>query len=490
MSGRNRKLWGGVLIVIVMVIGILFTLMAVVSKDAVYNLRAIREISERKQARYAAYAGLQVALHNLNKDESWNDDIPWTSLPENDDVRYRVDVENRMTAPPNSSPYVYKGVEVPPGTVYLEVQGWARGASASKLVAGMVGLATKVPPVFNNAVYTSSRVSMSSSATDSWDSSKGPYAMVKILDQPKADKNTLKTYGLRQGTIGSNNIVYMHDSSQVEGDVIVKPPPGGYTPDYLRMDYTSRYTGRRRNLNRPERLPGFAPPFDPRLAVKSVTYADLKPPSQPNGLPVLEPGAYRDFEVKQGEAVMLKSGTYYFRDYLDIAGKVRVNAASGPVIIYIGGYMRLSGSLNAPRSNLVGGNNNNNNNNNNRAFARNVQIYFADESSVSMPGGSGSTGGRKAPRKRVKGSRLLMENAVGCFVVAGDKLRAKLQNSILYGAITARKVSLSKAKVHYDTTLRGLHLAGVSRWAIEGLHEDYRPLNSSVGPVSTSNPLI
>ncbi|MBI3927402.1 MAG: hypothetical protein HY319_17825 [Armatimonadetes bacterium] len=453
--GSKRR--GSVLLMVLMMSALIFVFMGVLGTDTVLNLRSGAETTERKQARYAAYAGIQTALNELTRKPDWNEEIN-RALPLDPKSSFSVKVVNNVYG---TEDLEYEGITIPKGTVYLEALGSTSGTEAKRSVAGMSGLAYRSKTIFDNALAADSMARLTDgSLADSWDSAQGDYKTVKSLAK---DDDSDKSYGLRQGTVASNDIVVLANSSKIDGDVLIQPPPGSDDPDFLSKDSSSTVTGQRLDMVRPAPIPAFRAPFAPEAATVSASYGDLEAPAtdklgNPLGPKWLPPGAYKDFTVSSGETVELRSGTYYFRDLLDIGGTVQVDASGGPVIIYVGKDLVLKGGLNPDPAGMSGS-----------RRAKDVQVYFTDEKEVDPDFKDPDD-----PDLPDRISTLRVEGGRGSFVAAGAELQSVMENGDIYGAVLGDTLNLKATSVHFDTTLKGVGLAGISNWNLEGLHESYR----------------
>jgi hypothetical protein len=431
LSTQNRR--GSGLALVLLVASVLAIMVATVGNNTMQHLQDTNTDLFTKEARYAAYAGLQAALVHLAVDRTWiPDPNPLEApLPGNPLVSATVHVYNNyggvLGDPSFTAP---DGTEVPKGATYLLALGRAAGRT-SQSQAVMLSMAWFGDSPLTMAAFAQERIVMTNSYTDAWASVNG----TGTLRQKYAS-----TVHAGKANVGTNALVQAIElnGSRVNGDVIVGA--GGNPVDALRMDPTSQITGEATPEPETVRMQQFKPPYDPDLA------AD--PGSTLSGSTmVVNPGDYTVLEAGPGMTVELAGGgTYLFKDALRLHGaRLEISPASGPVWIYVGRELVIDGGSKV-NSDDTGPD----------AITQSLSTSGVPANLRVMMCGDGT------PTSK---STAVIDGSQAWMVLCGRKLEVTVSGgSELYGCVRASQITVTGSALHYDTTLASVSLSAEVAW--------------------------
>lgn len=538
MSDRCR---GSILLIVILMLALMAIMLAVVGHESIINLREVGKSSRDQQAKYAAYAGLQDTMNKLAADDGYvgeSHPSPYTgshkgvhkgTLPTDSRLSYVVGITNNMvvsTGTPGSGPtatpttiYAPDNTAVVPDTVYLQATGKNLEDGVTKAVAGMVGLARRVRPVFDDAAYAESRMWLQGSSTvDAWNSaSGGSYNPGPGVGKPGKASNVEDSKATVGGDGVINGAITIGGTTKVDGHVVVGPrstyststtawggtgsssggasptPTSAPTPVVISKSaqILSGTSPKVVTNNKPTNVPTFRANYTDSDADAGGNFVvpSLPPPPDPpppkykppSPNKTLAPGAYDSVTVKPGRVLVLKSGTYYFKNSLDVKdASIVVDATSGdPCTVFIGGKATIVGS-----SVNTGGR------------AVNLQMCFTDHPSDPNPttnvndihtelnklfgGGDNGLGTKifkglvpnpKVPPKNFGVSFADFEGSKVQACVAGKNLEGKFTSTDLYGAAMGHDLIGTNANFHQDLSLQGASLLTAGNWRLEGVHQ-------------------
>ncbi|MCA9791739.1 MAG: hypothetical protein KC910_08085 [Candidatus Eremiobacteraeota bacterium] len=476
-------------------------MVAVVGMQSNNNLHQQSSASQRKQVVYAAYAGLESAMNELRKDDTFSGDVPGSgrhagALYGDPDLVYEVEVTNNLYGAPGTNKTASDGSTVYPGTVYLQSSGIAYESGTMVTQGGAVGTARKVRPVFEDGAYARSLLSVANTEIDAWDSaadgdydnghggggggggSGGGGSTGNIKDDEATiggDAKAVESILVGAGTKLDGQIQCAPTTAS--GPLIgtpSEPAPVMITPGAL-IDVTPQ-AERRTEANE---VPRFRAPYHPNDA--NGKYVDVNnhghgpPPGSPPGTPgsppddyVLDPGAYAEVTVHSNQTLVLKSGVYYFRDKFDMHdSEIKLDIHHGdPVTVFFGKKAVIMNS-----------------DVNKWGDAVELQFCFSDEEkdpvaiAAELPNYySGDRLTAEQAKVAVVGAKL--EYSFADFgnsdiqaCTAGRNLVGKVHGGEYFGAIMAQDFFLSNTKLHQDLSLKGANLLTAGNWALEGVHE-------------------
>lgn len=183
---------------------VLALLVATVVNDSMQSMKTVSQSGRDTQAKYAAYAGMEMVMNELRKEDTFlGDKISERhghhagSLSELSKVEFDVLIWNNMSEgvseterDPIEGP---DGVQVQSDTVYLVSTGSDTYKGEEVLLSSLAGTARRVRPVFEDAAYARSKLIFEgSSLVDAWDSQGGwtPYVKGKFPGEGGDDPGT------------------------------------------------------------------------------------------------------------------------------------------------------------------------------------------------------------------------------------------------------------------------------------------------------------
>lgn len=168
---------------------ILALLVAAVANDSMQSMKSVAQSGRDTQARYAAHAGLELALNELRKNEMFiGEEIEERhgrlegTLVGLDQMSYEVlvwnNIQDRSEGEPDGDAEAIAGpgtILVRPDTVYLVSSGSDIVRGEEVMLSSMAGTARRIRPVFDDAAFARSKMALSGPNTivDAWDSSTG-----------------------------------------------------------------------------------------------------------------------------------------------------------------------------------------------------------------------------------------------------------------------------------------------------------------------------
>lgn len=348
--------------------------------------------------RYAAEAGIADSVAQLLGDPAWNAGFSDKSLIHvpGFDLGYSVSVTNNYTTT-GSSREAEDGTVVAPGMVYLHATGAIRGGQYRKAVGALYHV--RGDALFKYAAYGIDGVELSgtSSVSNSFDSSSGPYSATN-----RSDANC----DVATGSTASDAITYNGHACNM-GTAY-----GGFggNPSFVIDGTVGTNCLAMASLPAPVVLPVPVSPLvatttDYAVSGRSIT---------------LVPGSYGDLRTPSHCTVEFAPGVYSFRS-VNVGSQNTINGpATGRAIIYVAGTWDSQGGSIVNPQNVPS------------AF----QIHGTSTCTlIKVTGGNAAYYTVNAPTAEV--------------TVSGG--------ADVYGAFNARTVSLSGGgAIHYDTNLRNL----------------------------------
>lgn len=179
---------GSILVTLLFVVCILALLVATVASDSLQTLRTVSQSGRDTQAKYAAYAGMELVMNQLRQEDRYigetiaapNHGHKAGTLSELEKVSYDVLIWNNMrastpgAAPPTSYILAQDGVKVQPDTVYMISTGTDTVRGEEVVLTSLAGTARRVRPVFEDAAYARSKMILEGDTlVDAWDSGGG-----------------------------------------------------------------------------------------------------------------------------------------------------------------------------------------------------------------------------------------------------------------------------------------------------------------------------
>ncbi len=461
---------GSMMVVVLMITLVLMMLVMVVGANTLVNMRSTSSVTDKREARYAAYAGLQRAMAELQRNSKWTAGFTDTAMPGRKGLVYTVKVKNNLLGTLDQTG-VPADKQVPPQAVRLEAIAGDKEDSTKPMreVTGLSGMAIPLGGMFQQAAMLDSSVSLDDGAvTEAYD-----FNLWKDLDRSDDVKDTMKGYiddtinksqAPERGKVHANRKMSIKNGSKVDGDVTLPYQDGKDTG----LVKGKQYTGAETILKTLSKMPGFSPPIDPDMATVSLSNF---PATEVNGgdpdgdgkdnisyqAYELAEGAYATIDVPSGQQLMLKTGTYYFREKFDVKGEILINAANGPVIVHVGKEMHVAGSGRI----------------NENGRPRDIQVYFTDELENPDPSNSYNPKDPLDAKPKKKISKLTMDPASrATMVAAGKATKADIgKNARLMGAIVADYLDLKGGKIQYDIDLKSGKFFDNCPWDLQGVHE-------------------
>lgn len=186
---------GSILVTLLFMVSVLALLVATVASDSLQTMKTVSQSGRDTQAKYAAYAGMEVVMNELRKEDRYigvgidapNHGHATGKLGELSKVAYDVMIWNNMreggseegggaaSAPPSDSIDAPDGVKVQPDTVYMISTGTDTVQGEEVVLSSLAGTARRVRPVFEDAAYARSKMMIegADALVDAWDSGGG-----------------------------------------------------------------------------------------------------------------------------------------------------------------------------------------------------------------------------------------------------------------------------------------------------------------------------
>lgn len=462
------------MIVVLMVTLVLLALVMVVGSNTIINMRSTSSVTDKREARYAAYAGLQRAMVELQKNYNWKEGFTDVAMPGREGLCYTVKVKNNL-----NSQLVQTDVpteeQVPADAVMLEAIAGDRTdpTKPMRAVTGLTGLAVPLGGMFQQAALLDSTVNLDQGGkTEAYDFSvwKDDDRANDVQDTTKGyiDDTINKSQCPERGKVHANRAMKVQNGAKVDGDV--KLP---YQEDKeTGLKKNVHYTGTEEILKTMAKMPGFSPPIDPGMATVSMSNFPATPTDDDGegdgdgdgddgtgSTPfVLAEGAYKSIDVPSDQKVVLKTGTYYFKELLSVKGEIIIDASMGPVIVMVGEKMDVAGSGRI----------------NENGRPRDLQVYFTDQM-LNPDANNPPTDEEKKWNLKPKKKISLLQMAAGShatMVAAGKNTKASIgTNARLMGALVADHMDLVGGKIQYDIDLKSGKFFDNCPWDLQGVHE-------------------
>lgn len=168
-------------------VSVLALLVATVTSDSLQTMKTVSQSGRDAQAKYAAYAGMEIVMNELRKEDRFigapikspNHGRKEGALGELERVKYDVMIWNNMrdkdaASAPDEAIETEDGVMVQPDTVYMVSTGSDTGSGEQVVLTSMAGTARRVRPVFEDAAYARSKMILRGNVlVDAWDSGGG-----------------------------------------------------------------------------------------------------------------------------------------------------------------------------------------------------------------------------------------------------------------------------------------------------------------------------
>ena len=189
-TNKTKTKRGSILVTLLFLMCVLALLVATVANDSLQTLKTVSQSGRDTQAKYAAYAGMEMVMNELRKQDRYLGEEVLAddhgrlarSLTELSKVSYDVLIWNNMrdgttqgaAAPEREAIDGPRGVVVQPDTVYMEATGKDNVRGEEVVLMSLAGTARRVRPVFEDAAYARTKMIMlGDTLVDAWDSTAG-----------------------------------------------------------------------------------------------------------------------------------------------------------------------------------------------------------------------------------------------------------------------------------------------------------------------------
>ena len=522
---------GSIMVTVLFMLSIMALLVAAVANDSLQSMKTVSQSGRDTQAKYAAYAGLELALNELRQDEFYLGEEKLSSrhgrlvglMVDVDKLRYEVHLWNNVKKRDGAGKLPDGGgdsipgpdaIVVMPDTVYLVSSGHDVERGEEVLLSSMSGVARRVRPVFDDAAYASTKLALTGefSEVDAWDSAGGmrgnrEYSSFNVEDYQATvgtDSKSGRTLRLLDDTklnghyrIGPGveaKFAYGDDrgfgdgffvsTSEHDNNIMgVEPvdkdgkPIGDGKPGDEKFVLDTKTT----------EVPHFISPINdkdvqpaPVLSGKRTKIRDEfgDPVLDEKGNETytteptdLEPGGYRSVVVKRWQTLKLTSGVYYFKDGMDITGGTLTVSGDGPVIVFVGKEANFVNSKINPDGSTSA-----------------LQFCFTDGNkdeaeldkitSEIRSAFVGSGLDSEQIKNTLSGtdrqgfsSLKMSENSSFSGSISGKNLVAQVDGSEIFGSVMGSVIKGHNAKIHQDLALKGSNLMVAGGWLIEDVHQ-------------------
>lgn len=448
------------------------------------------KISADRQARYAAYAGIQVAFAKIQKASENNGQLfkPHMASKSGLDTSSKAEViklEGKLEQNPNLS-YKIQIVDDGPNRAKIYSQGFigTDGVGISAFGAN----AYRPSDVFNEACFGYSSTELSSSKTVAYTSSG-------YGDNPHPRENDGKA------SVGSTEKVTLNDSD-ISGDVILAKGSAKTTistlekaaellrkaeekvEDWYQETGDTKFSGEKIIDNRERKKVNFLNPFggEATTVIDDSNIDTLIPPPPPLNLgpgqnnddsgsgnegpgpyeavPTITPGMYKSIFLGEGKTLKLTDGSYYISEDLVLGkGANLIIDKNAKVRIFIGGDLQATAAdINTPREFESPGQGTTEVKELKEFNPDSLCMFFLDEKK------NADNLTETVPSKaKINNSKLYC-------TLAGKKLRATIEaDTNLYGAINADKLVVENSTIHYDTNLKASNLSNYTNWRLSDI---------------------
>ena len=445
---------GMALILVLLQIAVLALVVAALGSLALKNLRSTSMKSWQRQARHAAYAGVQASLAQLDHDSHWQPSSAWTEpLGDGALLRYEVEVLNNVHNPSGAAALAPDGTWIPAGAAWVRSRGYL-GDVGSDQDFTLIALVARARPSFNHAIFGHSQVALlNGSQVNSYTSSVGR------VPQSGLGPDATHLAHLGTNSIAANAISLVDSWSDGNAFAGLSSAP----TSVISLGSGSTLTGARLSLADRKALFRFRSKLEgtsgPTLRIPELhagLYNFLWETSEGTGDQPRE-SAFESLQVSGnhpdwGRATNLFSGEYYITGDLIFYGSSAFRASLRPTVINV------HANTEFPVVIYVRGN---------------VQLDNVRVNTVLPPGVPGSPSPRTLQIYTLTdGATFDMKNSELHAVVAGRGLNVTIaENSELFGAVIADRATVDNSKVHYDRALTGVTLNGRTAWDVLSLKE-------------------
>ncbi|MCA9779329.1 MAG: pilus assembly PilX N-terminal domain-containing protein, partial [Candidatus Eremiobacteraeota bacterium] len=188
LNRPSRK--GSILVTLLFMTSILALLVAAVATDSFQSMKTVGQSSRDTQAKYAAYAGLEIVLNELRKDEYYIGEDRISDrhgtisgqMQGLDKLKYEVFVWNNIQERNEGGKVEGEasdiegpdGILVRPDTVYIVSSGSDTIKGEEVLLTSMAGTARRIRPVFDDAAFARTKLMLTGmdALVDAWDSAE------------------------------------------------------------------------------------------------------------------------------------------------------------------------------------------------------------------------------------------------------------------------------------------------------------------------------
>ena len=397
---------------------VLVMMVAAVGINTMTHLQGTNANLYRKQAKHAAYGGIQWALASLAKDSTWEPSPkPFLlDLTGHKDVTVEILVYNNNHGALGANFRAPDGTLVPRGATYIITMGKAAD-QRSISTSAMSTLAFYGDELPTTALFADQKLELSDSMTDSWISFSENNRHKYELSEHTSEATV--------GTNASESGVVLH-SSRVLGGLLLGS--GAQRDAALVALEGSSILGQTTTQTDLIRVQAHKPPE----WLESRAEAEL-PAVEKGG--ALEPGSYDTVRAGKGETIRLSSGSYYVRSSLSLDGARLVIDPPGPVTLYVGGELKVSGGSRINPDDTG------------------PDTVTAGASTSGLPGnldvqmvGNGNLS--------VRPTFEMSDQSKAWMSVSGRTLAGAMNNSELFGSLKGEVLQLKSSKVHLDRATR------------------------------------
>ncbi len=458
-----RKPRGMALIVVMVILMVVAIVVASFGTLALENLKATSAKSWERQARFAAYAGVQSSLALLDQDPEFSTEEYTAQLGQNGELRYSIEVHNNVFSQDGSATLAPDNTWIPPGAAWVRSHGYL-GDVGSYQNSALIALVSRARPKFDHAIFAEDSIEIIGASTvNSYDSTRGYDNTASAPGSEARREAHLGTNSTSAGAIsvGSGSWVDGNAYIGLDGQPNTNFTNGGgtLTGDLLKLDEeVDLFTfhtplENQHSIGSSSGGPLTIPYFDPDTGSDGSYIFPWEVEPLDGHLP--QRMSFNSLTVQANNptwdlATNLFSGEYYIAG--NLAGKHNDNLAGGetlvvnvhandefPVVLYVAGDIDLNNvkfNTNEPPAT--------------ESNPRRLQIYSV------TPGATFTLSG---------GSELHA-------LVAGKGLKVQVtEGSRLFGGIIAGKVTVRDSQIHYDTSVLGLAMHGRTAWDILSLKE-------------------
>ncbi len=443
-GARGDRPQGMALFLVLVQIFVLALIIAALGTLALRNLRSTSEKSWERQARFAAYAGVQTSLAELEVDHTFQLlSAQERQLSTDGHLRYTIEVHNNVVNGSGDSILAPDNTWIPPGSAWVRSRGYLAEVGSYQTSA-LIALVSRARPVFDHAIFGEDQVTVSGGTEIRSYSSVGGFASTVSSPGAPSMRAHLATNSTQAGAI------QMDSSAWVDGNAYSGL---GSTPATVVQG--NAHTGTSMQLEEEKEIYRFRTLLPPSTSGYQVPWLNAATthwvfpwetdPTHAGGSADLpREASYGNYRIRANNpewtrATNLFAGEYFVNGNLTLDSDFATfdEAAVGgvtqlplhandefPVVFYVSGNV----TLNNVRVNHVGGGSND-------SVPRRLQFYLL-----------------------TPGTTFRMTNgSVAHAVVAGRDVDVVIDGgSELFGAVIARRVTVEDSRINYDTTLAGV----------------------------------